>query len=175
MTSVAAPTAEARASFDERLGILMDELELAVKWQRPCLVLVVYSSEYVRADVQAALENELVDLGQKSVRLSVKDRDPDDLKSFFREFRDPAHSVFLVDGLRWGAGNENGAYGTISLQREYLVERQVRVVFWLTANEICKLMHAVPDFWTYRHRVIEFVESPKAEIQIRRSRCARRC
>ena len=23
-------------------------------------------------------------------------------------------------------------------------------------------MHAVPDFWAYRHRVIEFVESPKA-------------
>ncbi|HET6845358.1 MAG TPA: tetratricopeptide repeat protein, partial [Anaerolineales bacterium] len=167
MTSVAAPAVEARASFEERLGILRDELELAVKWQRPCLVLVVYSSEYVRADVQSALENELIDLGQKSVRLSVKNRNPNDLVAFFHEFKDPAHSVFLVDGLRWGAGDDSGAYATVSLQRDYLVERQIRVIFWLTANEICKLVHTIPDFWTYRHRVIEFVESPKAEQVVR--------
>ncbi len=161
MPSAAVP-GEARASFEERLEILMDELELAVKWQRPCLVLVVYGSEYVRADVEAALENELVELGQKGVRLSVKNRDPNELWSFFKEFTDPAHAVFLIDGLRWGTGDDRDAYATVSLQREYFVERQVRAVIWMTQNEISKMMHAVPDFWAYRHRVIEFVESPKA-------------
>ena len=161
MTRTAVPS-EARASFEERLGILVDELKLAVKWQRPCLVLVVYGSEYVRADVEAALENELVELGQKSVRLSVKSREPNDLWSFFKEFTDPAHAVFLIDGLRWETGDDRDAYATVSLQREYFVERQVRAVIWMTQNEISRMMHAVPDFWADRHRVIEFVESPKA-------------
>ena len=53
-------------SFDERVEILARELELAVKWQRPCILLVVYSSEYVRSDVEAALDNYLIDLGQKA-------------------------------------------------------------------------------------------------------------
>ena len=66
----------APAPFEERLEILSEELELAVKWRRPCMVLVVYSSEYVRAEVEAALENRLIDLGQKSIHLSVKNRDP---------------------------------------------------------------------------------------------------
>ena len=163
MTSRGTQAPESAASFDERLEILAGELELAVKWQRPCIVLVVYSSEYVRADVEAALENQLMDLGQKSIHLSVKNRDPKDLVPFFKEFKDPAHSVFLIDGLRWGGGDERSVYASVSLQREYFVERQIRAVFWMTPNEIMKLTHAIPDFWTYRHRVIEFMESPKAE------------
>lgn len=167
MTSGGAPAPEVGASFDERLEILAEELELAVKWQRPCMALVVYSSEYVRAEVEASLQNKLIDLGQKSVHLSVKHRDPKDLIPFFKEFKDPAHSVYLIDGFRWGGGAEQSVYAAISLQREYFVERQIRAVFWMTPNEIVKLMHAVPDFWTYRHRVIEFVESPKAEQVLR--------
>src|SRR4030042_7131172 len=114
---------EAGATFDERLAILTEEIELAVKWQRPCMVLVVYSSEYVRADVEAALENALIDLGQKTIHLGVENRNPNDLVTFFKEFRDPERSVFLIDGFRWGGGDEDGAYATLRLQRDYLVER----------------------------------------------------
>ena len=167
MTSPGSQTPGTATSFEERLEILAEELELAIKWQRPCMVLIVYSSEYVRADVEAALENHLIDLGQKSIHLSVRNRDPKDLVPFFKEFKDPAHSVFLIDGFRWGGGDEGHVYATASLQREYLVERQIRAVFWMTPNEIMKLTHAVPDFWAYRHRVIEFVESPKAEQVLR--------
>jgi tetratricopeptide (TPR) repeat protein len=163
MTSLPAPASETRASFEERLEILMDELELSVKWQRPCLVLVVYSSEYVRADVEAALENRLMDLGQKSVRPSVGNRNPNDLVSFLKEFRDPAHAVYLIDGLRRGLDDDNSAYSTVSLQREYFIERQVRAVIWMTPIELTRLMHAVPDFWAHRQRLVEFIESPRAE------------
>jgi len=169
MTSPGTQTPGSATPFEERLEILAEELELAIKWQRPCMVLVVYSSEYVRADVEAALENQLIDLGQKSIHLSVRNRDPKDLVPFFKEFKDPAHSVFLIDGFRWGGGDEGHVYATASLQREYLVERQIRAVFWMTPNEIRKLTHAVPDFWAYRHRVIEFVESPKAEQVLRKA------
>ena len=36
--------------FEDRIDILFRELELAIKWQRPSVLLSIYSSEYVRAD-----------------------------------------------------------------------------------------------------------------------------
>src|SRR5512142_1994335 len=102
MTKPSMEATQEVVSFDERVDILAKELELAVKWQRPCLLLVVYSSEYVRSDVEAALENYLADLGQKSVRLQLKHQATESVISFLREFKDPANSVFLVNGLHWG-------------------------------------------------------------------------
>ena len=57
----------------------------------------------------------------------------------------------------------------MSLQREYFVDRRIRIVFWLTQNEIVKLAHAAPEFWAHRHRVVEFVEAPKAEQVLRQT------
>jgi tetratricopeptide (TPR) repeat protein len=150
-------------SFDERIEILAKELELAVRWQRPCVLFVVYASEFVRADVEATIENTLIDLGQKTVHLRIKNRETNDIIPFLKEFKDPAQAVFLIDGLRWGNGQEAGVYSTLNLQKEFFVERQIRAIFWLTQNEIVNLAHCAPDFWAYRHLVIEFGESPKAE------------
>src|SRR5512140_1143574 len=163
MTNSSIDATQEVVSFEERVDILARELELAVKWQRPCILLVVYASEYVRSDVEAALENYLFDLGQKAIRLHLKDQRTESVLAFLREFKDPANAVFMVHGLHWHLGEEDGAYSTLNLQREFFVERQIRAVFWLTQNEIVKLARFAPDFWAYRHRVIEFSESPKAE------------
>jgi tetratricopeptide (TPR) repeat protein len=156
-------------SFDERIEMLAKELELAVKWQRPCILLVVYSSEYVRRDVETELENYLFDLGQKTVRLRIQNDKADGILSFFKGLKDPAHAVFFVDGLHWGEGEEMSNYSALNLQREFCVERQIRTVFWLTKHEIVNLAHFAPDFWAYRHRVIEFVDSPKADRLLRQA------
>jgi tetratricopeptide (TPR) repeat protein len=149
--------------YEERIEILARELELATKWRRPCILLVVYSSEYVRADVETALANSLIDLGQKTASLRIKNRNTDDVIRFLREFKDPSNTVFFIDGLRWGHGKDASIYTALNLQNEFLVEKQVRVIFWLTHNEIVDLAHLAPDFWSHRHRVIEFAESPKAD------------
>src|SRR5512138_3606097 len=163
MTSQPVEASQEVVSFDERVEILSKELELAVKWQRPCILLVVYTSEYVRSDVEGALENYLFDLGQKAVCLQLKNQRIDSAVSFLREFKDPASAVFMVHGLHWGESPESDICSTLNLQREFFVERQVRAVFWLTHNEIVNLARFAPDFWAYRHRVLEFTESPKAE------------
>lgn len=158
-----------RNSFDERVEILAKELELAVKWQRPCILLVVYSSEYVREDVEAALGNYLYDMGQRTVHLRIKDRETGQIIPFLQEFKNPANAVFFIDGFRWGKSDAATVYSTLNLQREFFVERQIRTIFWLTENEIVELAHAAPDFWAYRYRVIEFVDSPKAEQLIKQT------
>jgi tetratricopeptide (TPR) repeat protein len=163
MTSAAKTSSPTNASFEERLGILTEELELAVKWERPCILLVVYSSEFVRADVERRLENSLLNLGQKSAHFSVRARSPKGLAALFKELKNPRRSVFMVDGLHWGYAGDSEAYEALGAQREYLIERRIRIVFWLTQEEIPQLAHAAPEFWTRRHRVIEFVETPKPE------------
>ena len=44
-------------SFDERLDIFFREIELAIKWQRPSILLAIYPSEVIHAEVEAALES----------------------------------------------------------------------------------------------------------------------
>ena len=163
MTNQSLEAPQELMSFDERVEILAKELELAVKWQRPCILLVVYSSEYVRSDVEAALDNYLIDLGQKAVHLQLNHQNNVGVVSFLQEFKDPANAVFLVNGLHWGLDQAAGSFSTLNLQREFFVERQIRAIFWLTQNEIVSLARLAPEFWACRHRVIEFVDSPKAE------------
>lgn len=149
--------------FDERVEILAKELELATKWQRPCILLVVYSSEYVRADAENALENYLIDLGQKSASLRIKNRNASEIIPFLREIENPADTVYFLDGLGWENTDESSVDTALNLQCEFFTERNIRVIFWLTQNEIINLAHRAPDFWFYRDRVVEFSESPKAE------------
>jgi tetratricopeptide (TPR) repeat protein len=42
------------------------------------------------------------------------------------------------------------------MHREFIIENQVKVIFWVTSDEMVLLAHHAPDFWAFRHRVIEF-------------------
>jgi tetratricopeptide (TPR) repeat protein len=150
-------------TFEDRVEILAGELELSIKWQRPCVLLVVYNSSYVRADVETALANHLIDLGQKTAALKIQDQNTNEVIDSLREIEDPADTVLFIEGLRWGHGKETSVYTTLNLQREMLLEKRIRMILWLTQNEAMDLARHAPDFWTQRQRVIEFAESPKAE------------
>lgn len=163
MTEHGAKTSPQLTPFDERIEILVKELELAIKWQRPCILLVVYSSDYVRADARNVLGNHLMDLGQRVSSLRVQNQETDDVIRLLKQFKEPASTTFFVDGLRWGHSPKSSIYTALNLQREFFIEKRVRVIFWLTQKEIMDLARFAPDFWAFRHRVVEFVESPKAE------------
>lgn len=156
--------AESAEPFEDRIDILFREMELAVKWQRPSVLLVVYSSEYVHADAEAALEDRLFDIRQTVHRLKIKGQNHADLSLLISEMGDPGNLIFFVDGLRWGKGKDGlNIYRALNIQREFFIENRIRIVFWLTEKEAVDLAHYAPDYWAIRHRVIEFVESPRPE------------
>ena len=65
--------------------------------------------------------------------------------------------VFFVSEISNADGITSGKiYGALNLHRELLVEQRIRVIFWLTEAEAAQLPHRAPDFWAFRHRVIEF-------------------
>jgi len=150
--------------FEDRIDILFHELELATKWRRPSVLLAIYSSEYIRADADIALENRLHNLGQSAYHIKIKNQKNADVSLLISELANLSNVVFFVEGLRWGAGeDERCTYRMLNKSREFFIENQIRVVFWLTENEAIDLAHFAPDYWSFRHRVIEFVDSPKAE------------
>jgi tetratricopeptide (TPR) repeat protein len=151
---------QAAEPFEERVDMLFEELELAVRWQRPSILVAVYASEFVRDEAQAILTRRLSGLGQQVAAFRVEAGNFD-VPLALAQNPQREQAVFFVSGLRWGGGKGGfEAYRALNLHREYFVEEKIRAVFWLTLDEAGVLPHHAPDFWAFRHRVIEFLDAP---------------
>ncbi len=148
------------ASFEDQMDSLFEELALAVQWERPSILIAVYESEFVRAAAETFLQERLDSLGQGVIQYQVNSENYD-IPLILAQRPDRSRSVFFIHGIRWGGGKGGyQAYRALNLHREYLVEASVRVVFWLTQSEAMLLPRHAPDFWAFRHRVIEIVNFP---------------
>jgi tetratricopeptide (TPR) repeat protein len=153
-------------TFDENIEILFEELVLATKWGRPSVLLAIHKSRFGQDKAEDALEARLKAIGQSVARIVVNDQRSDVARQILGG---PAASqaVFFVSNLDWGGG-EGGkqAYRALNMQREHFVEQGIKAVFWLTTAEAAHLPRYAPDFWAFRHRVIEFV-SQRAPSKVR--------
>lgn len=151
------------STFDERVEILTRELDLAITWDRPYILLLVYKSAYVRAEAQSAIENYIIDRGQKFTYLHFRDVENLDALTFVKKFGNMENMIVILDGLKWTSNKENNAYKLLNHYKDIFNEQKVRIIFWLTQNEAVDLAHNAPEFWVHRHRLIEFVDSPQPE------------
>jgi tetratricopeptide (TPR) repeat protein len=143
-------------SFEDRLDSLFEELAFAVHNDRPSILLLPYASEYNRADVELALEKRLGEIEQQLVQFMV-DEKQFDLPLLLSRRADRKKSVYSIFSLSAGGGkNGANAYLALNIRRELLVDYHVRALFWLTRAESRKLSRHAPDFWAFRHRVVEF-------------------
>lgn len=150
------PTSEYRKSFDENLGILFEELELAIKWERPSILLAVHKSKFGQDKAGNALEERLNNLGKSITKIIVNHEHPDAAHSILATSR-ADQTIFFVSNIDWGGGHDGKeAYRALNLYRELFVEQRIKAVFWLTPAEAANLARYAPDFWSFRHRVIEF-------------------
>jgi hypothetical protein len=146
--------------YQDRIALLLDELALGIKWERPSLLISVYRSERVKDTVQPILEKTLAGWGQAICHYRVS-RLHYDIP--LETMRSPEHqkTVFIVSGVRWGGGRGySNAYRALNMHREYLVEANIRVIFWLTQFEARQLVRFAPDFWAFRHKVVDFLDLP---------------
>ncbi len=151
-------------TFEDLIDSLYRELELAVKWQRPSILFSICGSEDTQAEAELALEGKLIDLGQKVFRFEIKPENAD-IATRISELSDPTEMVFFIFGLSKGGGKDGTeAYAALNKQREYFIENHIRVVFWLSGEEAVALANHAPDYWAFRHRVIEFVTPQRLAI-----------
>ena len=77
---------------------------------------------------------------------------------FLKEFRDPEHTIYFVEDLYKEGSEQSNIYTMLNSQRNFFVENRIRVVFWLTQNEVVNFAHYAPDFWAQRHCLIELTK-----------------
>ncbi|MEJ5223779.1 MAG: tetratricopeptide repeat protein [Anaerolineales bacterium] len=53
---------------------------------------------------------------------------------------------------------QDNPYKPLNIRREILVESRIRAIFWLTEREAIDLARQAPDFWAFRHRVVDFLD-----------------
>ena len=153
-------------SFDDNIEILVDEIVLAAKWGRPSLLLAVHKSKFGQEKAEKQLEARLTKEGMTIARIVVNER-RSDIASLIRDAAPGAKRVFFISNIDWGGGEDGKqAYRALNLHRELFVEGAVKAVFWLTMNEAAMLPRLAPDFWAFRHRVVEFI-SQRAPASVR--------
>ncbi len=130
---------------------LADELGQAVRWNRPSILLVVSESEKARRAAQLELRERLQAAGQKVQEIAPEGEGNVDLPLRLGRKRNRGTTVYFIKRL--AAGGEE-ALRALNIRREYLVEKAIRVVFWIDRGEERAIAHAAPDFWAFRHRVI---------------------
>jgi tetratricopeptide (TPR) repeat protein len=146
-------------TFEERIATLLEEIDLAIKWDRPSILLAVYASEVIHNHAQESLKKQIEWLGQKVTRIKV-DKENFDLAWFLSQFEQHEKVVFFISGLRWGGGrSRSNAYQALNMRRELFVDEKIRLVIWLNEKEASDLPHHAPDFWAFRHRVVEFPDN----------------
>ena len=145
-----------RLSFEENIDTLLEELLLADKWKRPSILLAVHKSKFGQVKAETALEGKLNKLGLTVTRIMV-DQAHSNIPHLVLSVPTPAQTVFFISNIDWGGGpDKKDAYRALNIYREHFVENHVKAVFWLTVNEAAALPRYAPDFWAFRHRVIEF-------------------
>jgi tetratricopeptide (TPR) repeat protein len=153
---------ERQDSVEEQMGILTQELELSIRWQRPCILMVAYDSEYVHVEAVSMLENFLTDCGQKIVRIHAGEPTAGSLKYWHEILVDTDSTIFLIDGLSDLAYQRS--LKDILKGFDYLfAQKNARLVFWLTHKEASSLAYQSPALWVARNRCLELVAAPKPE------------
>ncbi len=144
--------------FTEKIADLITEVEFALQWKQAIILFAIYRSSHVLDDAEASLETKLDLRGQELVRIRVRSNSSNVIDTI--EKKDQAKSVFSISDLRQGGGSDRAnAYRLLNLHREYFPEEKIRAIFWLTKYEARELSVAAPDFWAFRHRIIDFASN----------------
>jgi tetratricopeptide (TPR) repeat protein len=143
-------------SFTEGLVTLLEEIQLALQWDRPSILLAIHKSKTGQVDTQQSLEQKILKSGKQVIPVQVESANPDVILEMSKtpNFRD---AIFFVSGIENADQASDGkVYRALNIRRELLIEKRIRVVFWLNESEAASLARNAPDFWAFRHRAVEF-------------------
>jgi tetratricopeptide (TPR) repeat protein len=138
-------------SFTTGISTLLDELKLAAQWSRPSILLAVHRSTLGRQKAKDAMSASINAETWRVVDIRVTDTQAN-IPQLIREHKKNNATVFFIEGL---SENEN-SFHSLNVQREMFVEEKIRAIFWLTEADAATLPRLAPDFWAFRHRVVEF-------------------
>jgi len=126
---------------------------MAVKWKKPLIIFAVFQSNRDIFVAQNQIKSNFQKLGVRVSNIQAKENDPDVIKNTLAGNSD----VYFISGFNEANTRTDGwVYMALNLHREYLIENNVRSIFYLSNVEAEDIAKKAPDFWAFRHRVIEF-------------------
>lgn len=150
--------------FQENISIICGELHLAKKWGKASILLTLHRSTRSQEKTKKALQKKLGELGYGFVEIEINKIEGNFIE-YILQHENVGNAVFCISHIDWGGGDdERDGYRTLNLYRETFVEHNIKVIFFLTLHEASKLPNFAPDFWAFRHRVLEF-RNPRAYNQ----------
>ncbi len=152
---IAKKSPEIKVKNEELISTMLDELRMAVRWQRPSILVSTCQSDLVMTLAQLDLQNRLLKHRLDVIQVVINPKNFDILPDLAHSPR-REESVFFVSGLDHGGGVDGmNAYRALNMRRELLVDFQVRAVFWLSEKEANDLPSNALDFWAFRHHTLE--------------------
>jgi tetratricopeptide (TPR) repeat protein len=152
--------------FQENISIICNELHLAKIWGKTSIILTVHRSTFSQDKTKNALHKKLRSLDYNVVEIPINKVEGNFI-DYMLQHKNVENTVFILLNIDWGGGeDEKDGYRILNLYRETLVERGLKVIFFLTSGEAARLPSYAPDFWAFRHHVLEF-GSPRAHKQKR--------
>ena len=162
-------------SFQDRIEILFNEIELAARWDRPSILFAIYKSGLIRDDASSILSGKLNQIGQKTHYVTTSVNDHFDFLSQISQLPDLPQTVLLIDGFNWECGTEGvSVFKEFNKYREYFIDNNIRAIFWLFEKEVSDFATNAMECWILRHRVVEFMDLPqndRGSIQSNDSPC----
>jgi len=143
-------------AFNEGISSLMDEIRLASQWSRPSILVAVHQGSTGQEKARARLKKEIEAIGKKVRSIEVNKENLNVIQSILGS-SEHEKTVFFITAIGRNDDPERRAiYRALNFQREMLVENRIILVLWLASAEAAELPHLAPDFWAFRHRVVEF-------------------
>jgi tetratricopeptide (TPR) repeat protein len=150
-------------TFEGRMNILKQELELAILWQQSCILMVACNSDYVRAHSVSIIKNFLMTCSQNIVWIHADEPDVHSHTFWDQVLDSPSNTVFFfIDDLSQFAHQPK----LIKILNQYstlFIEKNVRIVFWLTGDEAAVMKHQVPNLWERKNNFIALHPMPNPE------------
>ncbi|MCK5109807.1 MAG: hypothetical protein KAR25_08960, partial [Methanosarcinales archaeon] len=141
-------------TLDTRVLRLSNYLNRAHKYNKASILFALYRSEFLRSDMGRSLSARLEAQGLQVMGVDAGAHK--DLPAFFSSTNSD-DAVFFVRNIEKGFPD---ALQFLNFKREDLVEDHVKVVFWVTEEELSRISREAPDFFAFRNRVVEFMELP---------------
>lgn len=146
-------------TFNENLLIIVEELQLASIWGKASIIFTIHKDIFSQTKTKQALNKKLESLNYQFVEIETDDVEGNLIKHLLH-FQNIEHTVFYLSNIDWGGGEDNkDIYRILNLHRETLIEQKMKIILFLNLNEVSKLPHYAPDFWAFRHLVLEFAAS----------------
>lgn len=149
--------------LQSRVRALVEDFSLAQRYHAPYICLGIYCSTITRNKVVNMLQKSLADAGIPFHTLQIDEQEYDFPLLIQQRWPD-GRGVFSVQGLRQSRGTkQTRPYRALNVHREMLIQNNVSCILWVTEKVYRLLPRLAPDFWAFRHRVVEFLELPSWE------------